>query len=128
MFPHVVRLAANPAYCPREYSPAPTMIRPHDAERGSTMKIVITGGLGKIGQWVVNELIDNAEQGPHQVLVIDRAPGPQQGPFQQGPVRYLIADVADLGQVQGALVGADAVIYLAAYPAPSYVPDDVTFR
>ena len=91
------------------------------------MKIVVTGGVGKIGQWVVSELTANAAQ-PHQVTVFDRVPGPQSGPFQQGPVRYLLGDTLDLGQVLGALAGADAVIHLAALPAPRFTTDDVTFR
>jgi len=93
------------------------------------MRIVVTGGVGKIGRWVVNELVDDSEQRtPHEVVVFDRVPGPQQGPFQTGPVRYLIGDVLDLGQVVGALHGADAVIHLAALPAPGFTTDDVTFR
>ncbi|HZT06118.1 MAG TPA: NAD(P)-dependent oxidoreductase [Chloroflexota bacterium] len=93
------------------------------------MRLVVTGGLGKIGRWVVDELTNETEQGQaHDVVVFDRVPGPQQGPFQQGPVRYLIGDVLDLGQVIGALQGADAVIHLAALPAPGFATDDVTFR
>jgi nucleoside-diphosphate-sugar epimerase len=93
------------------------------------MKVVVTGGLGKIGQWVVNDLISGSEQrSPHEVVVFDRVPGPQQGPFQQGPVRYVLGDTLDLGQVLGALAGADAVVHLAALPAPRYTTDDVTFR
>ena len=91
------------------------------------MRVVVTGGLGKIGQWVVKELTSNAEQ-PHEVIVFDRVPGPQQGPFQQGPVRYVIGDTLDLGQVLGALAGADAVVHLAALPAPGYTTNDVTFH
>ena len=93
------------------------------------MRVVVTGGLGKIGQWVVNELISGAEQRtPHEVIVFDRVAGPQQGPFQQGPVRYVIGDTLDLGQVLGVLAGADAVVHLAALPAPGYATNDVTFR
>ncbi len=91
------------------------------------MRIVVTGGLGKIGQWVVKELTSNAEQ-QREVIVFDRVPGPQQGPFQQGPVRYVTGDVLDLGQVLGVLAGADAVVHLAAYPAPGFTTNDVTFR
>ncbi|MBM2809794.1 MAG: NAD-dependent epimerase/dehydratase, partial [Chloroflexi bacterium] len=91
------------------------------------MKVVVTGGVGKIGQWVVKELTTNSEQS-HEVVVFDRVPGPQQGPFQQGPVRYLMGDTLDLGQVMGVLAGADAVIHLAALPAPGFTTNDVTFR
>jgi nucleoside-diphosphate-sugar epimerase len=93
------------------------------------VKVVVTGGLGKIGHWVVNELVSSAEgQAPYEVVVFDRVPGPQQGPFQQGPVRYVFGDTLDLGQVMGVLAGAEAVVHLAALPAPRYTTDDVTFR
>jgi nucleoside-diphosphate-sugar epimerase len=91
------------------------------------VKIVVTGGLGKIGRWVVRDLVDNADR-PHSVTVFDRVPGPQQGPFQQGPVRYVMGDVLDLGQVMGVIAGADVVVHLAALPAPGYTTDDVTLR
>src|SRR2546428_5606621 len=91
------------------------------------MKIVVTGGVGKIGQWVVKELVGNSERS-HEVVVFDRVPGLASGPFQQGPIRYWMGDTLDLGQVMGILAGADAVIHLAAFPAPRFVTDDVTFR
>jgi nucleoside-diphosphate-sugar epimerase len=43
-------------------------------------------------------------------------------------VRLLTGDVLDLGQVFGALAGADAVIHLAGVPQPWTTPDDVVFR
>jgi len=93
------------------------------------LKIVVTGGVGKIGQWVVKELIDGSEgKTPHEVVVFDRVIGPASGPFQTGPIRYLLGDVLDLGQVMSALAGVDAVIHMAALPAPRYTTDDVTFR
>ena len=93
------------------------------------MRVVVTGGLGKIGRWIVNELANTADHGtPHEVIVFDRVPGPQQGPFQQGPVRYVIGDVLDLGQVLGVLAGADAVVHLAALAAPGFTTNDVTFH
>ena len=88
------------------------------------LKVVVTGGLGKLGRWVVDELLDTRGGRPaHAVTVLDRVPGPE---GQQA--RYLAGDVQDLGQVVGALAGADAVIHLAAVPRPGLTPDDVTFR
>jgi nucleoside-diphosphate-sugar epimerase len=40
----------------------------------------------------------------------------------------VLGDTLDLGQVMNVLAGADAVIHLAALPAPRYTTDDVTFR
>ena len=36
------------------------------------MKILVTGGVGKVGQWVVRELLDSL----HEITVLDRVPGP----------------------------------------------------
>ena len=38
------------------------------------------------------------------------------------------ADITDLGQTISALEGADAVVHLAAIPAPGLRPEEVTFR
>lgn len=88
------------------------------------MKVVVTGGIGKLGQYVVQALFDSANgREAHSVTVFDRAHG------QVPPaVRLLVGDVLDLGQVVGVLAGADAVIHLAGVPQPGTVPDDVVFR
>lgn len=88
------------------------------------MKIVVTGGSGKFGRWVVRELISGAGRArPHDVTVFDRAP------CEAGiGVRYLPGDIVDLGHVVGALAGADAVIHLAGIPTHSVVPNEDTFR
>ncbi len=94
------------------------------------MRVVVTGGLGRLGQWVVRELADAAPgRVRHEVTVLDRVPGPT-GSAGEPPdgVRYLVGDVQDLGEVVEVLAGADAVIHLAAYPRPGLVPDEVTFR
>ena len=39
-----------------------------------------------------------------------------------------MADLTDLGQVQDAFAGADAVVHFAAIPAPGLRPDGETFR
>jgi nucleoside-diphosphate-sugar epimerase len=73
---------------------------------------------------VVQELVDTSGgRAAHSVTVLDRVPGPE-----RQSVRYLAGDVQDLGQVVGALAGAEAVIHLAAVPRPGQTPDDVTFR
>jgi nucleoside-diphosphate-sugar epimerase len=86
------------------------------------MKIVVTGGMGKIGRYVVGELADGAGT-PHQVTVFDQVRGPE-----QGPVRYIGGDITDFGQVVGALAGADAMIDLAGIHRDGITTNDVTFR
>ena len=82
------------------------------------MRIVVTGGSGKGGTWVVREL---RERG-HDVLNVDtRHDGSAFG-------LCLIADLTDLGQTQDALSGADAVVHFAAIPAPGLRPEGETFR
>jgi nucleoside-diphosphate-sugar epimerase len=82
------------------------------------MRIVVTGGSGKGGKWVVRELRDHG----HEVLNVDvRHDGSAFG-------LCLVADLTDLGQTQDALSGADAVVHFAAIPAPSLRPEGETFR
>ncbi|KAB8140163.1 NAD(P)-dependent oxidoreductase [Chloroflexia bacterium SDU3-3] len=80
-------------------------------------KIVVTGGSGKAGRAVVRDL---AEHG-YDVLNVDLAkPHELLAPF-------LRADLTDYGQAVEALRGADAVVHLAAIPAPGLETDARTF-
>lgn len=88
------------------------------------MNVLVTGGLGKLGQYVVRALLESTYGGEsHRVVVFDQA----RGQVPDG-VRLLVGDVLDLGQVFGALAGADAVIHLAGVPQPWTTPDDVVYR
>ena len=84
------------------------------------MKILVTGGVGKVGQWVVRELLDDPV---HEVTVLDRVPGQE-----RGAVKYLVGDVQDLGQVMEAMYGAEAVIHLAAIHNPNIATASVTYQ
>ena len=84
------------------------------------MKILVTGGIGKVGQWVVRELLNNPA---HEVAVFDRVSG-----AERGAVRYIAGDVQDLGQVMEAMVGADSVIHLAAIHNPNITTASVTYQ
>jgi len=83
------------------------------------MKILVTGGQGKVGRFVVQELVNSA----HEVTVFDRVPGPE-----RGAVRYLVGDIQDLGEVMEAMHGADAVIHLAAIHNPNIATATVTYQ
>lgn len=88
------------------------------------MNILVTGGLGKVGRWVVAELIDSsAGKVAHHVTVLDLAPGPE-----RGAVKYLLGDIQDLGQVMEAMVGADAVIHLAAIHNPNIATAPLVYQ
>jgi nucleoside-diphosphate-sugar epimerase len=82
------------------------------------MRIVVTGGSGKAGRWVVRDL---RERG-HDVLNVDLA--------HDGSAHGLcvVTDLTDLGQVHDVLTGAEAVVHLAAIPAPELRPEGETFR
>jgi nucleoside-diphosphate-sugar epimerase len=82
------------------------------------MRIVVTGGTGKAGRWVVRDL---RERG-HDVVNVDwRHDGTAHG-------LCLVADLTDLGQSADALSRAEVVVHLAAIPAPGLRPEGETFR
>ena len=82
------------------------------------MRIVVTGGSGKAGRWVVRDL---RERG-HDVLNVDLV-------RDGGPHGSSIAvDLTDLGQCHDVIAGADVVVHLAAIPAPELRPEGETFR
>ncbi|HEY8704229.1 MAG TPA: NAD(P)-dependent oxidoreductase, partial [Gaiellaceae bacterium] len=78
-----------------------------------------TGGAGKAGRAVVRDLLEHG----YDVVSVDLARDPNLTDEQQ-----MVADVTDYGEVVDALKGADAVVHLAAIPAPGLKPDEVTFR
>lgn len=82
------------------------------------MRIVVTGGTGKGGKWVVREL----REAGHDVLNVDwRHDGSPHG-------QCLVADLTDLGQALDGLSGAEAIVHFAAIPAPELRPEGETFR
>ena len=89
------------------------------------MKVVVTGGSGKVGRAVVRDLL---EQG-HEVLNVDRNPPDRSAP----PAPFLPADLPDYGQTLEALSGTElmsgpeAVVHLAAIPSPVHATPDVVF-
>lgn len=88
-------------------------------------RVVVTGGSGKLGRAVVTDL---AEHG-YDVVNVDVTPPP---PGQPGS--FTLVDLTDLGQVVEVLSGVDdryegvdAVVHLAAIPAPGLRPSGATF-
>ena len=89
------------------------------------MHIVVTGGSGKLGGAVVERLLASG----HQVTNVDARPAPSSG------ARFLRIDLTDYGQVVEALTGiddaygsVDAVVHLAAIPAPGLTANAATFE
>src|ERR671935_1278055 len=87
-------------------------------------KIAVTGGSGKAGRAVVRDLLEHG----HEVLNVDLVPS------REGAAPFLPADLSDYGQTLEALSGAEvlpgieAVVHLAAIPAPDKATPDVVFR
>ena len=96
-------------------------------------RIVVTGGSGKIGFWILKELLDAG----HEVLNVDLKPA------SDPRCRTLIADLTESGQAYGAIgvytgidelqpslraQPIDAVVHFAAIPRVQLVPDSEVFR
>ena len=77
------------------------------------MRVVVTGGSGKAGQWVVRKV---AEAG-HEVFNLDIARRPELGL----PSEYCKVDLGDAGEVYDAMFQfrPEGVCHLAANPAPA---------
>lgn len=74
--------------------------------------IAVTGGGGKLG----TEVIGTLRQQGYEVVSLDKQLS------ERVHCRQVIVDLNDFGQVAGALAGVDAIIHLAAIPAPIYYP------
>ncbi|MBM7570634.1 NAD-dependent epimerase/dehydratase family protein [Aquibacillus albus] len=81
-------------------------------------KVVVTGGSGLLGQSVLEEFVNHG----YDVLNVDQK-------LPVNPVcETITADLTNLGEAYDVLVGADAVVHLAAIPRAYMVPTDVTFQ
>lgn len=78
-------------------------------------RIVVTGSSGKAGRAVVRDLVEHGYEVLGVDLVAERGSG------------QLRADLTDLGQAMEVLGHADAVVHLAAIPAPGIQTEQVTF-
>lgn len=83
-------------------------------------KIVVTGGSGRVGRAVIRELLEHG----YEVLNVDVRPP------EHDLVEFRDIDLTDYGAAFVVLHGADAVIHMAANPAPDrdYQTGAATFR
>lgn len=86
------------------------------------MRIIVTGGSGKLGRTVVRTLRDEG----HEVVNLDRS-------GERSAV--VLVDLTNAGEVLDAVAGidehhsgVDAVVHLAAVPAPGLMSDVATFH
>lgn len=87
------------------------------------MRVVVTGGSGKLGRSVIRRL----SQDGHEVTNLDRT-------GERGRA-FTVVDLRDYGQVVDVFMGLDdrhtgfdAVVHLGAIPAPGIAPDAATFE
>lgn len=98
-----------------------------------TKRVIVTGGSGLAGKWVVKDLVEHG----YEVLNLDRVP------MAQRTARTLIADITDAGQVFNALASStaavefaedlepkpiDAIVHLAAIPRIMITTDNEVYR
>lgn len=81
-------------------------------------KITVTGGAGRLGRMVVDDLLARG----YEVLAVDRV--------RPATVarRFLQLELTDAAAVYDALRGQDAVVHLGAIPGPTSAPQSTTFR
>jgi nucleoside-diphosphate-sugar epimerase len=86
-------------------------------------RAAVTGSSGKLGRAVVTHLVEHG----WDVLALDRVPGPR------SDVESAVVDLTDAGQALEVLGGfdehgpVDALVHLAAVPAPGLLPNAATF-
>ena len=106
------------------------------------MKVVVTGGSGRAGEYIIADLVAHG----HTVVNADSVPptaharpaasaartaapaarGAADGP--ESPALFWQVDLTDYGDVVNAFTGADAVIHMGAIAAPNHMPEHQLFR
>jgi nucleoside-diphosphate-sugar epimerase len=88
-------------------------------------RVIVTGGSGKLGRACVRELVEHR----YQVINVDTVPS------RDDLCPFIKADLEDIGQalevfsqVDEHHKGIDAIVHLAAIPAPGRLPNGVLFR
>ncbi len=87
------------------------------------MRIVVTGGSGRLGRTLVTGLADAG----HELISVDREPIAH---LDRAGITQFSLDLSDADATASALAGtrADAVIHLAAIAVPFSAPEDVILR
>ena len=84
------------------------------------MRVLVTGGSGRLGQWTIRDLLAHG----HEVTNADRR---RAADGDATAARFIETDLGDVGQVAGAMQGHDAVVHLGAIPSPYGHADEVVF-
>lgn len=81
-------------------------------------KVVVTGGSGRLGPWVIKEFLEHGYEVVNADMKLPNEP----------LCKTVIVELTKLGEVYGVLAGADAVVHLAAIPVAYSHPNEVTFE
>jgi len=81
------------------------------------MKILVTGGSGLVGRYVVDHLAS-----AHAVSILDRKPP------HRSDLRFIQSDILDLNMMFDHVRDVDAVVHLAGIPHPLNDPPEEVFR
>lgn len=103
------------------------------------MKVLVTGGAGKAGRYIVADLLRRVASGElSSVTVLDRVTPEAgraaihsviEGSHPESPaLTYIQGDLGDLNVLTGVCEGVSAIVHLAAIPRPGLVPDSVCFQ
>jgi nucleoside-diphosphate-sugar epimerase len=88
------------------------------------MRILVTGGSGRVGQFTIAELLEHG----YDVVNADRTPPTNpRAPRMAREARFVQTDLSDIGQVAGVMAACEAVIHLGAIPNPYGHADEVVF-
>ena len=80
------------------------------------MRIAVTGGNGRVGRGIIEMALTQG----HEVVSIDQTPSPKIDPPQYS---FIQANLTDYEEFVHAIRGCDALIHMAAIPAPGHHPD-----
>jgi nucleoside-diphosphate-sugar epimerase len=92
-------------------------------EGEDSVRVLVTGGSGHIGKYVVGDLLDHG----YDVVSVDRRPPSPEQQQSQKEVHFREGDTTNVGHMAGAMQGCEAVIHLGAIPRPYLHPDEVVF-
>ncbi len=88
-------------------------------------RVVVTGGSGKLGRAVLRDLVEHG----YAVINLDIVPSRDPiCPFIQTDVEDMGQVIETMSQVDDFYKGVDAVVHLAAIPAPGRLPNGRLFR
>jgi nucleoside-diphosphate-sugar epimerase len=91
------------------------------------MKILVTGGAGKIGHVAVQQLLEHG----HEVLALGRRPKTELEPARVAAIEgaeYQQVDITDYAALRPQLEGMDGVVHLAALTYPGAGPGHQIFQ